>query len=72
MKLSVRFLILLAVFLPILIGCASSGGRAVGETPTADTGPVPNESTTGGDAAGTLNLPVDARGKAGHGGEGGH
>jgi hypothetical protein len=73
MKLSVRFLVLLALFLPVLIGCASNAGRAVGEHgPTADTGPVPTESTTGGDAAGTLNLPTDARGSHGEAAGGGH
>ena len=66
MKSSARILLLLVLFVPVLIGCASNAGRAVGEHPTADTGPEPTETTTGGDAAGTLNLPTEARG-AGHG-----
>lgn len=70
MKSSVRNLLPLVLFLPVLIGCASDAGRAMDDHPTADTGPVPTEGTTGGDAAGTLNLPTEARGGS-HGEAGG-
>lgn len=54
-----RFSPLLAlVVLAALVGCDSDGlPTAAAQEPTADTGPL-RQSTTGGDAAGTLNLPL--------------
>lgn len=48
--------------LALAVGCASDAGPAFRRPgPSADTGPI-SGSTTGGDAAGTLNLPKAAHG----------
>ncbi len=64
-------LLALMVLMAIAVGCTSSVHPAIDEKgPTADTGVLPkNTSTTGGDAAGSLNLP---KGESHEGGAEGH
>lgn len=54
------------VALALAAGCASDAGPAFQHSagPSADTGPV-SASTTGGDAAGTFNLPQSDPSKTG-------
>ena len=60
------------VALTLAAGCASDAGPAFGQSsPSADTGPV-SASTTGGDAAGTFNLPASEHAKGEAGKAGGH